>query len=189
MYLCYRLTYYLNLPDLISLLQIPAISLAYEEAETNIMTRPPRDPKYDKLVNFRMISYTYLQIGIIQSLSGFVTYFVVMAENGFLPMELFQIRDVWDERHIDDVTDSYGQQWSYAQRKNLEDCAQTAYFFAIVIVQWADLIVARTRTASLLSHPFSNWMLLVGLLSTLTIAYTCIYAPYLNGMLGITGLR
>ena len=32
---------------------IPAISLAYEKAETDIMKRRPRDPKHDRLVNER----------------------------------------------------------------------------------------------------------------------------------------
>jgi len=32
---------------------VPAISLAYENAESDIMKRMPRDPKHDKLVNDR----------------------------------------------------------------------------------------------------------------------------------------
>ena len=33
--------------------QVPAISLAYEKAESDIMKRKPRDPLHDKLVNER----------------------------------------------------------------------------------------------------------------------------------------
>lgn len=43
--------------------QVPAISLAYEEAENDIMKRQPRNPKTDKLVNERLISIAYGQIG------------------------------------------------------------------------------------------------------------------------------
>ena len=32
---------------------VPAISLAYEKAETDIMKRRPRDPQHDRLVNER----------------------------------------------------------------------------------------------------------------------------------------
>jgi len=32
---------------------IPAISFAYEEPESDIMKRPPRDPRHDKLVSPR----------------------------------------------------------------------------------------------------------------------------------------
>jgi sodium/potassium-transporting ATPase subunit alpha len=34
---------------------VPAISLAYENAESDIMKRMPRDPKHDKLVNDRQV--------------------------------------------------------------------------------------------------------------------------------------
>lgn len=44
-------------------LQVPAISLAYETAESDIMKRQPRNPKTDKLVNERLISMAYGQIG------------------------------------------------------------------------------------------------------------------------------
>lgn len=49
--------------------------------------------------------------GMIQALGGFFTYFVIMAENGFLPNHLLGIRVTWDDRWINDVEDSYGQQW------------------------------------------------------------------------------
>lgn len=45
-------------------LQVPAISLAYETAESDIMKRQPRNPKSDKLVNERLISMAYGQIGL-----------------------------------------------------------------------------------------------------------------------------
>ncbi len=43
---------------------LPAISLAYENAELDIMRRPPRNAKRDHLVTAKMISYSYLQIGM-----------------------------------------------------------------------------------------------------------------------------
>lgn len=44
-------------------MKVPAISLAYEAAESDIMKRQPRNPKTDKLVNERLISIAYGQIG------------------------------------------------------------------------------------------------------------------------------
>ncbi|XP_064413493.1 sodium/potassium-transporting ATPase subunit alpha-1 isoform X3 [Latimeria chalumnae] len=43
---------------------VPAISLAYEQAESDIMKRQPRNPKTDKLVNERLISMAYGQIDL-----------------------------------------------------------------------------------------------------------------------------
>lgn len=48
---------------------------------------------------------------MIQALGGFFAYFVILAENGFLPSCLVGIRLRWDDRTINDLEDSYGQQW------------------------------------------------------------------------------
>ena len=88
---------------------IPAISLAYEKAESDIMKRPPRKASTDRLVNSRLISMSYGQIGMIQASAGFFTYFVIMAEHGFLPLKLFGLRKEWEDDTIDDLQDSYGQ--------------------------------------------------------------------------------
>ncbi|XP_016159467.1 PREDICTED: sodium/potassium-transporting ATPase subunit alpha-2-like [Ficedula albicollis] len=58
---------------------VPAISLAYEAAESDIMKRQPRNPRSDKLVNERLISMAYGQIGMIQALGGFFMYFVTQS--------------------------------------------------------------------------------------------------------------
>ena len=50
-------------PPRAPLTQVPAISLAYEAAESDIMKRQPRNPQTDKLVNERLISMAYGQIG------------------------------------------------------------------------------------------------------------------------------
>jgi len=48
---------------------------------------------------------------MIQAGGGFFVYLVVMAENGFLPSRLLGLRKSWDSRFINDLEDSYGQQW------------------------------------------------------------------------------
>lgn len=59
----------------------------------------------------RLISMAYGQIGMIQAAAGFFVYFVIMAENGFLPITLFGIRKHWDSKAVNDLSDSYGQEW------------------------------------------------------------------------------
>merc|ERR1711963_1351190 len=90
---------------------IPAISLAYEKAESDIMNRQPRNPFTDKLVNERLISMAYGQIGMIQASAGFFVYFVIMCENGFWPSHLLGLRKAWDSPATNDLLDSYGQEW------------------------------------------------------------------------------
>ena len=64
---------------------IPAISMAYETPEADIMMRPPRNAKTDRLVTKRMIHFSYGQIGMIQAIAGFFTYMVVLNDYGFPP--------------------------------------------------------------------------------------------------------
>lgn len=119
-----------------------------------------------------------IEPGMIQALGGFFTYFVILAENGFLPRTLVGIRINWDDRETNDLEDSYGQQWvrsrdepmqpyfifpflcrnkhclcltwqTYEQRKIIEFTCHTAFFASIVVVQWADLIICKTRRNSL----------------------------------------
>jgi sodium/potassium-transporting ATPase subunit alpha len=45
---------------------VPAIAYAYENAELDIMQRFPRNAKRDFLVGKKLISYSYLQIGMMQ---------------------------------------------------------------------------------------------------------------------------
>lgn len=47
----------------------------------------------------------------MQAAAGFFTYFVVLAENGFLPSYLIGLRIDWDDKYFNDLEDSYGQQW------------------------------------------------------------------------------
>merc|ERR1712170_287553 len=156
---------------------VPAISMAYEQAESDIMKRQPRNPFTDKLVNERLISMAYGQIGMIQASAGFFVYFVILAENGFWPSKLFGIRKAWDSQAVNDLTDSYGQEWTYRDRKILEYTCHTAFFVSIVVVQWADLIICKTRKNSLFQQGMRNWILNFGLVFETILAAFLSYCP------------
>ena len=61
---------------------VPAISLAYEKPEMDIMQRPPRSTS-DRLVNHRLIFLAYGIVGITQAMAGMFVYGVVMASYGW----------------------------------------------------------------------------------------------------------
>ncbi|KAK1167895.1 sodium/potassium-transporting ATPase subunit alpha-1-like [Acipenser oxyrinchus oxyrinchus] len=168
---------------------IPAISLAYEGAESDIMKRQPRNSKTDKLVNERLISMAYGQIGMFQALGGFFTYFVVLAENGFLPMRLLGIRTDWDDKNLNDLEDSYGQQWTYEQRKIVEFTCHTAFFVSVVVVQWADLIICKTRRNSVFQQGMKNKILIFGLFEETALAAFLSYCPGMDVALRMYPLK
>lgn len=143
----------------------------------------------------------YGQIGMIQAAAGFFVYFVIMAENGFLPTKLFGIRKQWDSKAINDLPDSYGQEWvrihsnttisfrvalsdfkpiffqTYRDRKALEFTCHTAFFVSIVVVQWADLIICKTRRNSIVHQGMRNWALNFGLVFETALAAFLSYTP------------
>nr|CAB3224447.1 sodium/potassium-transporting ATPase subunit alpha-3-like [Phallusia mammillata] len=162
---------------------LPAISLAYEQAESDIMKRRPRDPKNDRLVNERLISLAYGQIGMLQALAGFFTYFTIMAQNGFLPGMLFGIRLLWDDNFNNNLEDSYGQEWTYEQRKVVEYTTNTGFFVSIVIVQWADLLISKTRRLSIFQQGMRNKVLIAGLFEETALATFLSYCPGMDAAL------
>ncbi|KAK1167893.1 sodium/potassium-transporting ATPase subunit alpha-1-like [Acipenser oxyrinchus oxyrinchus] len=168
---------------------LPAISLAYEGPESDIMKRQPRNPKIDKLVNERLISMAYGQFGMISAVGGFFTYFVILADNGFLPMRLLGIRLEWEDKSLNDLEDSYGQQWTYEQRKVVEFTCQTAFFISIVIVQWAILIICKTRKNSVFHQGMKNNVLTLGLFEETALAAFLSYCPGMDVALRMYPLK
>ncbi|XP_051842588.1 potassium-transporting ATPase alpha chain 2-like [Antechinus flavipes] len=150
---------------------IPSIALAYEKAESDIMSRKPRHKKKDRLVNHQLALYSYLQIGILQSVGGFFAYFTVYTVQGFKPDLLLYLRPLWEKDSLNDLEDSYGQEWTKYQRKYLEWTGYTAYFVAVMVQQIADVIIRKTRINSVFQQGlFRNKYIWVGIASQIIIA-------------------
>jgi sodium/potassium-transporting ATPase subunit alpha len=241
---------------------IPAISLAYEQPESDIMLRPPRDAEFDRLVTDKLIFFAYLQIGVFQALAGFYTFFVVLNDYGWpmgeIPGAVFDFfpyptQPGNDNRIIDSCpcgggekstgkmfeTDEYvdikdgmlydkkgkldqdeldsckaadiGIEWDenwpygygcpYGSLKPTRKCkfdkddfwgkpcyhpslalrvAQTSAFVSIVIVQWADLLICKTRLLSIADQGMQNKVMLFGLCSETILCMFLCYVPFMN---------
>jgi len=168
---------------------VPAISLAYEKAECDIMRRPPRNPYSDKLVGGQLISHAYGQKGMLEATAGFFVFFVIMAENGFNPGLLIGLRSSWDAVSINDLKDSYGQEWTYHERKILEYTCHTAFFVSIVVVQWVDLIICKTRRLSIFTHGMDNWVLNFAIVFETALAAFLSYCPGMDKGLNMYPLK
>lgn len=66
---------------------------------------------------------------------------------------------------------------TYRDRKTLEFTCHTAFFVSIVIVQWADLIVCKTRRNSIIHQGMRNWALNFGLIFETALAAFLSYTP------------
>uniref|UniRef100_A0A673MVJ5 Sodium/potassium-transporting ATPase subunit alpha n=1 Tax=Sinocyclocheilus rhinocerous TaxID=307959 RepID=A0A673MVJ5_9TELE len=162
---------------LISQIYLPLQDELNLDIYIDIMKRQPRNAETDRLVNERLISMSYGQIGMMQAVGGFFTYFVILAENGFLPKDLVGIRIGWEDRYVSDLEDSYGQQWTYERRKIVEYTCHTAFFTSIVIVQWTDLLICKTRRLSIFQQGMKNRVLTFGLCVETALAAFLSYCP------------
>ena len=79
------------------------VSFAYEDSELDIMTRLPRQP-HQHLVTRKLLTFSYLQMGVIQTLGGLLCYFIVFDEFGFSPQILNRIVTVPFMHHNRDDT-------------------------------------------------------------------------------------
>jgi len=59
-----------------------AITLAYEKPEADLMLRPPRNPKKDRLVNSRLVFHAYFFVGLLQCFLSFTMAFWYMERRG-----------------------------------------------------------------------------------------------------------
>ncbi|CAG5032844.1 unnamed protein product [Parnassius apollo] len=157
---------------------LPAMSLAYETSEEDIMSIPPRKPT-DHLVNKVMIYMAYFQVGLIQFFAGMYAYFTVFASHGFFPSSLIFVRQDWESPSIN-VRDTLGRSWFYFDRKRVEKKAQTAYFVAVCWTQISDVIICKTRRISIIKKGMRNHVLNVSILVNLVAALFVTYFPLCN---------
>ncbi|XP_054716999.1 sodium/potassium-transporting ATPase subunit alpha-like isoform X2 [Uloborus diversus] len=168
---------------------LPTLSLIYEKQESDIMRRRPIDPYSDRMLDNRIVNKSLLQIGIPVTLAGLYVYFVVMAENGFMPEDLLGIRNSWNSEAVNDLTDSFNQEWTYTSRKALEYTCQTAFFMTIVLAQLFDLIMCRSWRDSLQKRGICNRVMILSVLFEIFLAVILCYVPGMWRILHIYPLK
>ncbi|OQS04799.1 sodium/potassium-transporting ATPase subunit alpha [Thraustotheca clavata] len=97
---------------------IPAISMAYEDAENDIMLRSPRRPSIDRLVTKKLIWTAYCHIGMIEAFAGHIVYFIVLNDYGYPAKVLPGLGNI----------DSFGKQVLWCKMDKGEFCSAGGYY-------------------------------------------------------------
>ena len=126
---------------------------------------------------------------MMEATAGFFVYFVILCEHGFWPGMLMGLRRSWDAVSINDLQDSYNQEWTYRERKILEYTCHTAFFVSIVVVQWVDLIICKTRRLSILQQGMDNWALNFAIVFETALAAFLSYTPGMDKGLNMYPLK
>ncbi len=100
---------------------LPALSLAYEQAESGLLSRPPRDVRNDHLVDWRLILHAYGFLGLMECTCAMAMTFWYLQRKGL---------------YFSDLVLAYGgYQGSVSPAQYSEDIyvAQSIYFFTLVV--------------------------------------------------------
>ncbi|PGH07327.1 hypothetical protein GX51_01871 [Blastomyces parvus] len=118
-----------------------AITLAYEKPEADVLLRPPRDPKKDRLVNAKLIFHAYGFIGVYECALSFIMAFWYMERRG-IPFEAMALKygnmdPKYDPDYVVEITNR----------------ASSIYFVNLVVMQFFNLLAVRTRRLSIFQQP------------------------------------
>ena len=154
-----------------------ACALAYEKPEANVMLRPPRNLKTDRLVDWKLLTQSYGLIGIVETTTSFAMSFWYLQRQGIPFSKLwFSFGDFSDINHNADYINHH------------LSVASAIYFVNLVVMQWFVLMALRTRHLSIFSHPpvgkkeTRNWLLFPAILFALVIVFIFCYVPGLQGV-------
>lgn len=101
-----------------------ATALAYEAPEADVLTRPPRNAKKDRLVNWKLVAQAYGFIGILEAVSSFAMSYWFAQRQG-IPFSTLWFgfgrvpEGMTSERYAD-----------------ILNTASSVYFINLVVMQW-----------------------------------------------------
>lgn len=115
---------------------LPSLALMMERSEADLLTRKPRSPKKDRLVNLKLLFQAYLITGILEMMSSMIMFYVYLSERGIpfkkvmLSFNLFNSADGYlglDAATIIEIT----------------NVGQSIYFINLVVCQWFNALSVR----------------------------------------------
>ena len=118
-----------------------ATTLVFEKAEADLLTRPPRDRKKDRLANPKLIFHAYGFIGVIECVTAMAMAFWAIEREG-VPFSV-----IWFS------FGNYPSDYDPEMLNNAFNVGSSVYFVNLVIMQFFNLMCTRTRRLSILQQP------------------------------------
>jgi len=165
----------------------PAISLAYEKPEEDIMLHPPRDSKRDRLVSSRVLIYSYVIMGSVHASVAMLNYFLVFYYSyGITPIMLFQSSATYFQIGAPDF---HG--YSDVDQVNILSVVNAAYYMSIVFNQFFHIWMCKSRRVPIFKNFQNNSVMIYGVLLEITVLVIVVYVPFMQaafGSLGVPGV-
>lgn len=114
--------------------------MVLEKPEADLLSRPPRNPRKDRLVTWRLLMHAYGFLGLLESLSACSMAFWYLQRKG---IRFSDIALAYGKLPDGITSDYYNEQVNNAQ---------SVYFFTLVIMQFGNLLSSRTRKLSIIQQ-------------------------------------
>jgi len=141
----------------------------------------------ETLIDMKVLSYSYLEAGLIEFAAAIVGYFVVFGHAGFSPSDLVRAQkaQTYFTKSSPDFTNHAGRKIGAAQQVDALGQAQGIFYLAIFIVQCFNVYAVKAK----FSYPFgkqiiSNIYNLYGIIAGACLGMFIIYTPPLHVVFG-----
>jgi len=154
---------------------VASMSLIKEKPEADLLLRMPRRPEKDRLANFKLLFQAYFFIGVPMLVCANAMAFRVFARAG-IPFSSLWLS--FGDVRVNGVPvdpDLYQETlWR----------AQSVYFVTLVLMQWGNLLITRTRRLSIFQQPpigsreTRNLYIFMAMAFTLSVLVLFIFIPF-----------
>ncbi|KAF8805194.1 calcium ATPase [Phlegmacium glaucopus] len=161
---------------------VMSISLMYEQPESDLMARKPRNARTERLTDWRFFVQIYLFLGLMMWPCAMSMWFLYMSEQGLPFHDVILVFNKWGEGW---------QGFTADQLAHFVAVGQCIYYITIVFLQYGGLLAVRNRRVSILSSnplwgPRRNLVVPLGMLCTALIGVANLYGPGLQLVFGTT---
>jgi sodium/potassium-transporting ATPase subunit alpha len=169
----------------------PAISLAYEPAESNVMERKPRHPIRDRLVSPNLLFYSYITSGFVITVGCLLAYTFTYAKNGLFLSDFHRPDLVGSGGGFFSLTASepvFVQRtevtYSPEEQRKIFSEGTTAFYITLTVAQFVHIWACKTRISSLFVHGIANRLTFYGVAVGLVLTLFFCYTPGVQNFVG-----
>ena len=169
----------------------PAISLAYEKPESDIMDRNPRDLKKDRLVSAPLLLYSYITSGAVITAGCLIAYWLSYRENDIMLSDFHTADlnakggDFFSLTAKDSVeAQRTGDVFTAKEQKQIFTEGVSAFYVTLTVAQFCHIWVCKTRVNSIFVHGFSNRLTFYGVAVGLMLVVFFTYVPGVQSFVG-----
>jgi sodium/potassium-transporting ATPase subunit alpha len=161
---------------------VMSISLMYEQPESDLMARKPRNVRTERLTDWRFFFQIYLFIGLMMWPCAMSMWFLYMSQQGLGFYDVILVYNLW--------ADGF-KGFTIAQLTNFVNTGQCIYYITMLFMQYGGLLAVRNRRVSILNSnplwgPRRNLAVPAGMLATALIGVANLYGPGFQNVFATT---